>query len=227
MSNQPLSTKSSEEIAKAYSSEPWWYDARGFLILTFAYRSSLLEQVRFFGNNIGQTHLEVAIGTGTLFDLIMKWRKWKHLPQAHVCGIDYAEPMLAGARERFGKHPDIELKHADVAKLPYPDNTFDSANIANAVHCFPELDAGFCEIMRVLKPGGRLAANVLLYPRGSWLPRKIAQAINDWGIRKGILFSPYQQEEIQHRLKSAGAEILSEKVSGNTYNVLASKPVRS
>ena len=30
------SGKSREEIALAYKSEPWWYDLRGFFILTFA-----------------------------------------------------------------------------------------------------------------------------------------------------------------------------------------------
>jgi ubiquinone/menaquinone biosynthesis C-methylase UbiE len=224
--NTPHSTKSKEEIAEAYSSHPWWYDVRGFMILTFAYRSTLWAQVKFFGENIEVEHMEVAIGTGTLFDIIRKWRKWKHLPAAHIVGIDYAEPMLAGARKRFAGDPDIELKHGDVAALPYPDNTFDTANIANAVHCFPDVDAGFRDVMRVLKPGGKLAANVLLYPRGPQFLRNIAQRINDWGIRKGILVTPYELDDIRQRLEAAGAVVLQEKISGNTYNVLVQKPLK-
>ncbi|MDS4042250.1 MAG: methyltransferase domain-containing protein [Candidatus Competibacter sp.] len=216
-------TKSREEIAQAYSSYPWWYDVRGLLILTFAYRSTLWNQVRLFGNNVGSHHLEVAIGTGTLFDIILKWRRWKHLPATRVLGIDYAEPMLAGAMKRFAGNPDIELWHADVAALPYPDNTFDSANIANAVHCFPDIDAGFREVLRVLKPGAGLAANILLYPRGPQPLRWIAKLINEWGMRKGILVSPCEQDDIRYRLQAAGFEIVHEDVSGNTYNVLARK----
>jgi ubiquinone/menaquinone biosynthesis C-methylase UbiE len=218
------SAKSREEIAAAYSSHPWWYDIRGFFILTFAYRSTLWEQVRFFGQNIGSQHLEVAIGTGTLFGIVLKWRQWKRLPPAHVVGIDYAEPMLAGALKRFANNPDIELKHADVALLPYADNTFDSANIANAVHCLPDVDAGLREIWRALKPGATLAANVLLYARGPRPLRWIANRINDWGMRKGILVSPYEQSDIRQRLHAAGFEVQREQVSGNTYNVLARKP---
>src|SRR3989338_3605220 len=79
--------KTAEEINEAYKSEPWWYvikihtmifqhlpvsryqmlllnairyDVRGFFILTFAYSSTLLRQVRFFGKNMGSNHLEVA-----------------------------------------------------------------------------------------------------------------------------------------------------------------------
>jgi ubiquinone/menaquinone biosynthesis C-methylase UbiE len=216
--------KSRDEIAKAYESEPWWYDLRGFGILTFAYRSTLWAQVRFFGENIRRHHLEVAIGTGTLFDLVLRWRRWKKMPGAHIVGIDYAEPMLAGAMRRFVDNPDIELAHADVGALPYPDATFDSANIANAVHCFPDVDAAFRETRRVLKPGADVALNVLLYARGPRLLRGIATSINDWGMRKGILFSPYEQDDIRRRLTAAGFEVVREDVSGNTYNVIARKP---
>ena len=75
--NMTKSTKSRDEIAEAYKSEPWWYDLRGFFILTFAYNSTLGAQLRFFGPNYGAEHLEVACGTGTLLELILRWRKWK------------------------------------------------------------------------------------------------------------------------------------------------------
>ena len=110
--------ESLEKIARAYDSPPLWYDLRGFFILTFAYRSTLWAQIRFFGANIRANHLEIAIGSGTLFSFIHWWRNLKKLPPAHIVGIDYAEPMLAGAINRFGSKTDIELYHADVAAMP-------------------------------------------------------------------------------------------------------------
>jgi ubiquinone/menaquinone biosynthesis C-methylase UbiE len=214
------------KIAKAYSSPPWWYDARGFFILTFAYRGTLWEQVRFFGRNIGEKHLEVAIGTGTLYGMIRSWRKWKGMREHRVSGIDYALPMLAGAIRHFRKQADVELCHADAAALPYADDTFDSANIANALHCIPDVDGALRETFRVLRPGGRMAANVLLYPRGKGLFRSVAAAINRWGIRKGILHTPYEQADIRSRILAAGFEILREEVSGNAYNVVAHKQAK-
>ncbi len=216
--------KTRDEIAEAYSSEPWWYDLRGFFILTFAYNSTIGTQLRFFGPNFGPEHLEVACGTGTLLEMILRWRRWKKLPKVKVMGIDYAPSMLAGARKRFAKDPQVEVQHADAAQLPFPDNTFDTANIANSIHCFPTVDGALRDILRVLKPGGTLAANVLLYPTG-WAPlRWAAQKINDWGIRKGILYSPFEQHVIRQKMLDAGYEIASEFKAGNTYNVIVRKP---
>ena len=222
--SSPGRAKSREEIAEAYRSEPWWYDVRGFFILTFAYNSTLPAQLRFFGPNFGPRHLEVACGTGTLLEMILRWRRWKKLPATDIVGVDYAEKMLAGARHRFGSRPDLSFAHADVADMPFDDRSFDTANVANAVHCFPDVDGALRGIARVLKPGGTMAANVLLFPRGSWPWKGIAERINAWGIEKGILVTPYGQDDIRRRIMAAGFEIISERVSGNCYDVLAKRP---
>jgi ubiquinone/menaquinone biosynthesis C-methylase UbiE len=218
------SPKTREEIALAYKSEPWWYDVRGFFILTFAYNSTLPEQLRVFGPNFGPRHLELACGTGTLLELILRWRRWKRLPEVQIVGVDYAESMLAGARHRFRGQSGFEFLHADAADMPFAEGEFDTANIANAIHCLPDVDGGLRCVFRVLKPGGTMAANVLLYPRGPAPLRAIAERINRWGIRKGILYTPYERDDIRQRIVNAGFEISSESVSGNCYNVLARKP---
>ncbi len=222
MSNE--SGKTREEIAEAYSSPPWWYDIRGFFILTFAYNSTIWNQLSFFAPNFGARHLEIACGTGTLLELVLRWRKLKGLPEIRVVGVDYAESMLAGARRRFRNNPMVELRHADAAALPYADGEFDTANIANSVHCFPDVEGAIRDVFRVLKPGGTLAANVLLYPRTMQPFTAIAQRINDWGIRKGILYTPYEREDIRRRLTDAGFEVVTEAVAGNCYNILLRKP---
>jgi ubiquinone/menaquinone biosynthesis C-methylase UbiE len=216
--------KNRDEIAEAYSSEPWWYDLRGFFILTFAYNSTIGAQLRFFGPNFGPEHLEVACGTGTLLEMVLRWRRWKKLPLVKVMGIDYAPSMLAGARKRFANNAQVQVQHADAALLPFPDNSYDTANIANSIHCFPTVDGALRDILRVLKPGGTLAANVLLYPTGFAPLRWFAQKINDWGIRKGILYSPFEQHVVRQKMLDAGYEVVEEFKAGNTYNVIVRKP---
>ena len=218
--------KTRDEIAQAYSSEPWWYDIRGFFILTFAYNSTLGVQLRFFGPHMGENHIEIACGTGTLLEWFLRWRRWHKLPNVKITGIDYAESMLAGAMHRFAGNDKITLQHADAAHLPFADGTFDTANIANSIHCFPAVDDALRDVLRVLKPGGTLAANVLLYPRGIQPLKWIAERINAWGIRKGILYTPYELDDIRRRIIAAGFEIDREVKSGNTYNVVARKPTR-
>lgn len=218
--------KSRDDIAAAYDSPPWWYDVRGFFILTFAYKSTLTHQLRFFGPNFGPEHLEVACGTGTLLDLVLRWRRWKGLPEVHIVGVDYAESMLQGARRRFERAPNIELRHADAAALPYPDASFDTINVANAIHCFPDSQPVLRELDRVLKPGGTLAANALLYPRGVWPFRQIAERINTWGMRKGILNTPFHPHELRRQFDRAGFEIVSETIVGNCCDLIARRPAR-
>ena len=212
-----------EKIDKAYSSEPWWYDLRGFLILTFAYRTTLPSQIRLFANHIEANHLEAAIGTGTLFEMIVKYRRFKKLPKVHVVGFDYAERMLAGARHRFKNEPQVELLRADAAQLPMQNQTFDSAAIANAIHCLPDISGALYEIHRVLKLGGTLTGNCLLEPKGNGFFDRLAKRINAWGIKKGILYRPYTQEQVMSLLKEVGFKIVKQEVSGNCLNFVAEK----
>lgn len=218
------SKKTRDEIAAAYSSPPWWYDLRGFLILTFAYNSTLGTQLRFFGANMGPEHLELACGTGTLLEMTLKRRRKRKLPESRVVAVDYAEAMLEGARRRFADDDAVTVKHADAAELPFDDAAFDTVNIANSVHCFPDVDAALRESFRVLRPGGTLAANVLLYPRTMQPLRAIAERINRWGMRKGILHTPYTADDIRSRFTGAGFEVVDEEIAGNCYNLLLRRP---
>lgn len=220
---ETISTVQLEKIAKAYDSPPWWYDIRGFFILTFAYRGTLWEQVSLFGKNMGNNHLEAAIGTGTLLNIILHWNKLLRKPDSNITGFDYAEPMLDGARHRFAKWKNIRLLHADVGNLPLPDASFDTVNIANSIHCFPDITKAFSEIHRILKPGGTLAGNVLIYPKGNSLLDRISNRINNWGIKKGILVTPYKLPDIQQRITAAGFALRTEHYHGNIYNFTAQK----
>jgi ubiquinone/menaquinone biosynthesis C-methylase UbiE len=212
-----------DKIEKAYSSEPWWYDLRGLLILTFSYRSTIPAQIRLFGNNMGAKHLEAAIGTGTLLGIILKWRKLKRAQKSEIVAFDYAPRMLAGAIKRFRKVPHMNLELGDVTRLKYESNSFDTINVANALHCFPDIKVALSELHRVLKLNGTLAGNILLYPKGRTILDRISNRINNWGIKKGILYTPYQKQEIETALKDLGYKFESSRVVGNCYDFIVRK----
>lgn len=219
-----LLNKTPADVDKAYDAPPFWYDIRGFFILTFSYNCTLMAQLRFFGANFGKDHLEVACGTGTLLKMVLNWRRWHGLRESKIVGVDYAVRMLNGAKKRFAKNHNVILERADAAALPFPSDSFDTANIANSVHCFPAMQEALAEVYRVLKPGGVVALNVLLHPRGAWPLRKIAAYINGWGIRKGILHRPYSLSEVSSALSSKGFLIKSMAIHGNCLDVLCVKP---
>lgn len=220
--SQPILTVDElAKIARAYDAPPWWYDVRGFFILTFAYRGTLWEQLRLFAGNIGREHLEVAVGSGTLFAMVLKRARREGRTPRRIVGFDYAEAMLAGAVHRFAAEPAIELGIADVGAMPYPDAVFDTVNVANAMHCFPDVPLALREIRRVLRPGGTMAANVLLEPTGIWPLSAIARSINRWGMAKGILHRPYRLAELRAAVQAAGLAVDREEVSGNAWNVIA------
>ena len=208
------------KAANAYSSPTWWYDLRGFCILTLSYRGTLGQQIRFFAQNLKQRHLEVAIGTGTLFEMILRRRRRSAPLPREITGIDYSARMLEGSQCKFRKHEEIKLRQADVTCMPFPDHSFDSVNIANALHCFSDVPGALREIRRVLAPGGTLAANILLHPEGG-LAGRIANSINRWGMKKGILYSPLTVQEIEHQFSSAGYSIQSTVKEGNCLFVTA------
>jgi ubiquinone/menaquinone biosynthesis C-methylase UbiE len=215
-----------DHVERAYDSPYWWYDIRGFFILTLSYNSTIWQQIGFFRRNISGNHLEVAIGSGTLFSMILRWHRWRGGELGRVTGIDYAKPMLAGAMKRFAGDANIHLSLQDVANMAFKDESFVSANIANAIHSFPDVDGGLREVFRVLKPGGELRYNALLYPtHGAKILRVIAASINHWGMKKGILHSPFIEQEIQAQTRAAGFVITQATRTGHALNVVALKPL--
>src|SRR5262249_41488871 len=152
-----------------------------------------------------------AIGSGTLFSMVLWWHRLRGRPSPNVVGIDYSERMLSGARRRFRNHSDFELFQCDVTDVPFANDAFDSVNIANGFHCFSNPDAALESICRVMAPGGTLAANILLYPRG-WQPfRWLSERVNRWGIKKGILYTSYHEEEVRALLLAHGLHICHER----------------
>ncbi len=76
-----------------------------------------------------------------------------------AAGIEISAPMLRQGRSRFRREIDagiVELARGDVGAIPYDDHTFDRVFSVNTIYFWPDPAAGVQEILRVLKPGGRM-----------------------------------------------------------------------
>jgi demethylmenaquinone methyltransferase/2-methoxy-6-polyprenyl-1,4-benzoquinol methylase len=101
-----------------------------------------------------ETILDVATGTGD-FAII----SYKMLHPTKIIGIDISEGMLEVGRKKIvksGLQDKIELLQGDSEAILFEDNSFEAVTVAFGVRNFENLEKGLEEIMRVLKPGGRL-----------------------------------------------------------------------
>lgn len=77
-----------------------------------------------------------------------------------VHGVDYSAASVAAARNANARGIGagrVEIQQASVSHLPFPDGMFDVVTAVETHYYWPNLDADLREILRVLKPGGRLA----------------------------------------------------------------------
>ncbi|HVS98010.1 MAG TPA: bifunctional demethylmenaquinone methyltransferase/2-methoxy-6-polyprenyl-1,4-benzoquinol methylase UbiE [Puia sp.] len=98
--------------------------------------------------------LDVATGTGDMAVLMTRM-----LPGVRVTGIDISDGMLQIGREkvsRLGLAQQVTLQTGDSEALEFADGTFDAITVAFGVRNFENLEKGLREMLRVLRPGGRL-----------------------------------------------------------------------
>jgi len=103
----------------------------------------------------GFTMLDVGCGGGAT---VMKLAAIAS--EGKVYGIDYSAASVAAARHanaRLIEKGRVEIRLSSVSQLPFPDGTFDVVTAVETHYYWPNLLEDLREILRVLKPGGRLA----------------------------------------------------------------------
>jgi ubiquinone/menaquinone biosynthesis C-methylase UbiE len=93
--------------------------------------------------------LEVAVGTGL---------NLPHYPaDVALTGVDLSGRMLDLARGRAADlDRPITLLHGNAQALPFADGSFDTAVCTLGLCAIPDPEAALGEMVRVLRPGGRL-----------------------------------------------------------------------
>lgn len=70
-------------------------------------------------------------------------------------GLDVSTKMLAAAAARLGTET-VTLIQGDTTVLPFAADSLDSVLVLGGIHHVKDLSAFFSEVVRVLRPGGRL-----------------------------------------------------------------------
>ncbi len=145
--------------------------------------------------------LEVPVGTGVLTMPV-----YQTLPAANITCLDYSPDMMKQAQEKAVRLnlKNVTFRQGDVGALPYEDGTLDAVLSLNGFHAFPDKDAAYREIFRVLKPGGTFCG--CFYVKGE-------HKRTDWFIRHayekaGFFTPPYETAaSLKARLEGMYADV--------------------
>jgi ubiquinone/menaquinone biosynthesis C-methylase UbiE len=109
------------------------------------------------GIPVGATVVDVGCGTGRAMGAL----RAAVGPRGAVVGVDLTPHMLTVAGDAAG--PSAHLVLADARHLPLADSCADAVFAAGLIQHLPDPGAGFAELARITRPGGRL---ILFHPSG-------------------------------------------------------------
>jgi len=102
----------------------------------------------------GERVLDIGCGAG--MDLLLSAKRAG--PDGHAIGVDMTRAMIQRARKSAavaGLH-QVEVREGDATALPVEDGSINVVSSNGVLNLVPEKERGFGEIVRVLRPGGRL-----------------------------------------------------------------------
>jgi demethylmenaquinone methyltransferase / 2-methoxy-6-polyprenyl-1,4-benzoquinol methylase len=111
--------------------------------------------------------LDLCTGTG---DLALAYDRAAR-GQTPIVGADFCHPMLvrAGAKAQHQRAAQrIRFLEADAQQLPFPDDHFQITTVAFGLRNVTDTERGISEMVRVTRPGGKVAILEFSQPRG-WL----------------------------------------------------------
>ncbi len=143
----------SRHVEKVFSSVASRYDVMNDLMSFGLHRLWKTFTIQISGVGPGDRVLDVAGGTA---DLSLAFsRKVGARGQVWLTDINHA--MLARGRDRLIDHGlNGPVAQCDAEKLPFPSNWFDCVTVAFGLRNMTHKDQALAEMLRVLRPGGRL-----------------------------------------------------------------------
>ncbi|MBX9717333.1 MAG: class I SAM-dependent methyltransferase, partial [Microbacteriaceae bacterium] len=98
------------------------------------------------GPRSGERILDIAAGTGTSSIALAR-------SGAEVIALDFSQGMVEEGRRR---HPELQFVQGDAENLPFGAAEFNAVTISFGLRNVQHPEVALAEVLRVLKPGGRL-----------------------------------------------------------------------
>ena len=120
---------------------------------------------RYLAFATGETGLDLGAGTADLSIAVIHASG----PGTHMIGMDITPEMLEQGRTklaRLGLQDRIELRVGDAEHIDLPDNSVDGCCSAFTVRNLTDIRQGFREMLRVVRPGGRVVCLEISHPPG-------------------------------------------------------------
>lgn len=136
-----------------------------------------------------------------------------------VTALDVSEPMLDGLRQRLLTLPELagrcDIVAGDALSLPFDDHRFDVGVLAQVLYLIPDWPRALDELMRVVRPGGR----VLLVQERTGMSTTLRRWDAAWrDATSGVGYKAIPQEPSDETAVMA----LAERAGDVTETVLAS-----
>lgn len=121
--------------------------------------------------------LDLGTGTGAMAHAL------RRAGASQVVGVDFACPMLLAARRKRGLRDDAALHWVmgDALRLPFANAAFDAVTSGFVLRNLTDLPAALTEMLRVLRPSGRLVILDMTHP-----PHGARGALLGAGLRHGV-----------------------------------------
>jgi arsenite methyltransferase len=154
----------------------------------------------------GMTVADVGAGTGFISLGLAPLVK-------HVHVIDGSAPMLDKAHRNLADFDNVEFHKADALSLPLPGASVDAVFANMLLHHCPDPLAALREMVRILRPGGRLVITDMDLHTHEWLKEDMADL---WlGFERSQIRDWFEQAELVNVLvDNSGDSCKSESESG-------------
>jgi demethylmenaquinone methyltransferase/2-methoxy-6-polyprenyl-1,4-benzoquinol methylase len=139
-------SKKPQQVAEMFDGVAKNYDKANDLLSFGSARIWRKKVAKLVNSQPGQTILDLAAGTGSSSIVFLR-------EGVKVVAADFSNGMLEEGRRR---HPELEFVFADAAALPFTDREFDTVTISFGIRNVEKTEVALAEMLRVLKPGGKL-----------------------------------------------------------------------